>query len=149
GTLLRALAADGNADVRAAVAYVAGVQTNADAKAVAAAALRDNSPVVRRRAAESLVRQGLTPSAPSFAPVADLYALLGDADRFVRYSGRIALEHTPRAEWAPRVLAETNVIAQTEGLLALANTATSDADLAPVFERTVALMRRANLSPDE
>lgn len=149
GALLRALASDGNADVRAAVAYIAGVQTSADAKAVAAAALRDSSPVVRRRAAESLVRQGLTPSQPSFAPVADLYALLGDADRFVRYSGRIALEHTPRGEWAPRVLAETNVLAQTEGLLALANTATSDADLAPVFDSTVALMRRANLSADE
>jgi len=144
--MLRALLADSNADVRAAVAYVAGVQTTADARAIAAAALRDASPVVKRRAAESLVRLGLNRNQPSFAPVADIYALLGHADPFVRYSGRLALEHTPRADWAPRVLAETNVIAQTEGLLALANTKTSDADLEPVFDRVVALMRRTNLS---
>jgi putative heme-binding domain-containing protein len=105
--------------------------------------------VVRRRAAESLVRQGLTPAQPSFAPVADLYALLGDADAFVRYSGRIALEHTPRAGWVDRVLNETNVVAQTEGLVALANTASSAADLTPAFDRAIALMRRAGLSTDE
>ena len=147
--LLRALAADSRAEVRAAVVYVAGVQTSPEARAIAAAALRDSSPLVQRRAAESLVRQGLTPSQPSFAPVADLYALLGNTDRFVRYAGRLALEHTPRSEWAPRVLAETNVIAQTEGFVALANTRTSDADLAPVFDRLVALMRRTTLSPTE
>ena len=45
------------------------------------------------------MRQGLTPAQPSFAPVADIYALLRSPDRFVRYSGRLALEHTPRAEW--------------------------------------------------
>ncbi|MCC7044336.1 MAG: c-type cytochrome [Acidobacteria bacterium] len=144
--MMRALVTDSNADVRAAIVYVAGVQNNADARAVAAAALRDASPVVTRRAAESLVRQGLTPSQPSFAPIADIYALLGHADPFVRYSGRLALEHTPRSEWAPRVLAETNLTAQTEGLLALANTRTSEADLAPVFDRIVTLMRRTNLS---
>lgn len=149
GALLRALASDGDAGVRAAVVYVAGVQTTADAKAVAASALRDSSPVVRRRAAESLVRQGLTPTAPAFAPVADLYALLGDDDPFVRYSGRVALEHTPRAGWADRVLAETSVVSQTEGLVALANTATSDADLTPIFERAIALMRRTGLSTSE
>lgn len=149
GALLRALAADSNADVRAAVVYVAGVQTGADARAVAAGALRDSSPVVRRRAAESLVRQGLTPSQPSFAPVADLYALLGDTDRFVRYSGRIALEHTPRADWAPLVMKETNVVHQTEGLLALINTRPAEADLDPVFAQLVTLMRRTNLPTTE
>jgi putative heme-binding domain-containing protein len=146
GALMRALMTDGNADVRAAVVYVAGVQNSPDARAVAAAALRDASPVVKRRAAESLVRQGLQAGQPSFAPVADIYALLGHADPFVRYAGRLALEHTPRAEWAPLVMKESNLVAQTEGLLALANTKTSDADLAPVFERLVALMRRPNTS---
>ena len=58
---------------------------------------------MQRRAAEALVRQGLTPGQPSFAPVADIYALLRSPDRFVRYSGRVALEHTPRAEWAELV----------------------------------------------
>ena len=40
----------------------------------------------------------------------------------MRYSGRLALEHTPRNEWMPLVMAETNVVALTEGLLALADT---------------------------
>lgn len=62
--LLKSLLADKDANVRAAVVYVAGVQTSDGAKAVAAAALKDLSPVVKRRAAEALVRQGLTPTQP-------------------------------------------------------------------------------------
>jgi hypothetical protein len=40
--------------------------------------------------------------------MADIYALLNDPDRFVRYAGRLALERTPRGEWADRVLRETD-----------------------------------------
>ena len=94
--------------------------------------------MVKRRAAEAIVRQGLTPGQPSFAPVADIYALLKDADRFVRYAGRLALEHTPRSEWLPLVMKETQVVPLTEGLLALTNTlpSQSDAELAPIFDKT-------------
>ena len=149
--MLRALIKDRDADVRAAAVYVAGVQTSDAARAVAAAALKDAAPLVRRRAAEALVRQGLTAGKPSFAPVTDIYALLKDSDRFVRYSGRIALEHTPRSEWMPLVMKETALVPLTEGLLALTNTAPpqSDADLAPIFEKVVALMKRPNLTTEE
>jgi putative heme-binding domain-containing protein len=150
--LLRALLTDAHADVRAAAVYVAGVQTGDGARSVAAAALRDASPFVRRRAAEALVRQGLDRNRPGFAPVADIYALLRDEDRFVRYAGRLALEHTPRAEWIALVLAETNVVALTEGLLAIVNTTPGGqarSDLRPVFERLVTLMARTHLAPDE
>jgi putative heme-binding domain-containing protein len=147
--LLRALANDANADVRAAVVFVAGMQSSAEAKSIAAGRLRDASPFVQRRAAEALVRQGLTDAQPSVAPVADLYALLGSPDRFVRYAGRLALEHTPSSAWVSRVMAETNVVAQTEGLLALVDTKTSEADLAPIFDRLVTLMRRASLPVDQ
>ncbi len=149
--LLTALTKDRDAGVRAAAVYVAGVQTSAGAKAVAAAALKDASPLVKRRAAEAIVRQGLTPGQPSFAPVADIYALLKDADRFVRYAGRLALEHTPRSEWMPLVMKETQVVPLTEGLLALTNTlpSQSDAELAPIFDKTIALMKRTNLTADE
>jgi putative heme-binding domain-containing protein len=147
--LLRALANDASADVRAAVVFVAGMQSSADAKTIAAGRLRDASPFVQRRAAEALVRQGLTDAQPSVAPVADLYALLGSPDRFVRYAGRLALEHTPRGDWASRVMAETNVVAQTEGLLALVDTKTSEADLAPIFDRVVTLMQRTSLPTDQ
>ena len=149
--LLGALIKDRVADVRAAAVYVAGVQGR-PATAVAAAALKDSHPLVQRRAAEALVRQGLTPSQSALAPVADIYALLRSGDRHVRYAGRLALEHTPRGEWMTMVMAETNVTALTEGLLAMANTTASaqpDADLKPVFEKLVGLMQRPSLTPQE
>ena len=145
--LLTALARDRDAGVRATVVFVAGLQQT-EARAVAAAGLKDTDPVVQRRAAEALIRLGLTPGQPSFAPIADIYALLASPDRFVRYAGRLALEHTPRSEWSARVLADTNPVSQTEGLLALVNTKTSEADLTPVFERIVALMRRTTLATE-
>ncbi len=150
--LLRALIADRDASVRAAAVYAAGVQTSDGARAVAAAALKDAVALVKRRAAEALVRQGLTPARAPFAPVADIYALLRDPDRFVRYSGRIALEHTPRDQWKPMVMSETAVVALTEGLLALVDTTPqgqADADLRPVFDKLIVLMKRATLTPDD
>jgi putative heme-binding domain-containing protein len=150
--LLRTLVRDKVSEVRAAAVYVAGVQGGDGAKAVAASALKDANALVQRRAAEALVRQGLTRTQPAFAPVADVYALLGSRDRFVRYAGRVALEHTPRQEWMKLVMAETNLVALTEGLVALANTAEeaqAGSELRPVFEKLVSLMRRETLSPEE
>ena len=150
--LLQALLKDRQADVRAAAAYVTGLHSSDAAKAVAAAALKDASALVQRRAAEALVRQGMKASAPPFAPIGDVYALLRSPDRFVRYSGRVALEHTPRDQWVKLVMAETNVVALTEGLVAIANTtpeAQSQSELRPVFEKLLTLMQRATLPPDE
>ena len=150
--LLGALMKDRNADVRAAAAYVVSLHTSDAAKAVAAAALKDANPMVQRRAAEALVRQGLKASAAPFAPVADIYALLRSPDRFVRYAGRLALEHTPRAEWTKLVMAETNVVALTEGLVAMANTTPepqAQSELRPVFEKLLTLMQRTTLGADE
>ena len=62
--------------------------------------MKDTDPVVRRRAAEALMRLGQSPDRASLAPVDDIYALLADPDRFVRWAGRILLEHTPRADLA-------------------------------------------------
>ena len=143
--LLQALLKDRNADVRAAAAYVVGLHSSDAAKATAASALKDANALVQRRAAEALVRQGLSPDAAAFAPIADIYALLRSPDRFVRYSGRLALEHTPRADWTKLVMAETNVTALTEGLLAMANTtpeAQAQPELRPVFEKLLTLMQR-------
>jgi putative heme-binding domain-containing protein len=150
--LLSALLKDRSVDVRAAAAYVVGLHSSDNAKAVAVSALKDGSPLVQRRAAEALVRQGLKAADPSFAPVADIYALLKSPDRFVRYSGRLALEHTPRAEWTKLVMGETNVVALTEGLLAIADTTTesqAQAELRPVFDKLLTLMQRTSLSPEE
>jgi putative heme-binding domain-containing protein len=147
--LLRALLKDRASEVRAAAVYVAGVQSDPGAKAVAAAGLKDADPVVQRRAAEALVRQGLTPSQAGPVPVADVYALLRSGDRFVRYAGRLALEHTSRADWMPMVMAETNLVALTEGLVAAANTmdeSQAATELAPAYEKIVGLLQRSSLT---
>ena len=144
GALLTALVTDANADVRAAVTYVAGVQGEA-AKTVAAAALKDRDPAVRRRAAEALVRMGQSPDKPSLAPVADVYALLNDPDRFVRWAGRIAIEQTARAEWKDRVIAETNPLGALEGMLAWVRTANGES-LQPVIDKQFGMLKQTNLS---
>ena len=146
--LLTALGRDRDAAVRAAVVYVAGVQetaANAPARAaIAAAALKDGDPLVRRRAAEALVRIGQSPE-KSLAPAADIYALLNDPNRFVRWAGRIALERTPRAEWKDRALNDTNPLGALEAMVALVNTAGGES-LQPILEKQFAMMKQANLS---
>ncbi len=79
---------------------------------------------------------GQSPDKPSLAPVADIYALLNDPDRFVRWAGRIAIEHTARAEWKDRVLAETNPLGALEGMLAWVRTANGES-LQPVHRQAV------------
>ena len=85
--------------------------------------------------------------------MADIYGLLKSPDRYVRYAGRLALEHTPRNEWSKLVMAETNLVALTEGLLALANTARRGTGAIRSFARCSrswsALMQRTSLTPDE
>ena len=144
--LLTALAKDKSAEVRAAVAYIAGVQGDAQ-KAIVAAGLEDSDPVVRRRAAEALVRMGQSPDKPSLAPAADIYALLNDTDRFVRWAGRIALEHTARAEWKDRVLKETNPLGALEGMLAWVRTADGES-LQPLVDKQFGMLKATNLSVD-
>ena len=144
--LLSALVKDNNADVRATATYLAGVQGEA-AKAIVAAALKDRDPLVRRRAAEALMRMGQSPDKPSLAPVADIYALLNDADRFVRWSARIAIEHTARADWKDRVLAETNPLGAFDGQLAWVRTANGES-LQPVLDKQMAMLKQTSLTPD-
>ena len=52
--------------------------------------------------------------------VAFVWPHLGSEDRFIRYAARIALEWQPVAAWKARALAETNVEAGLNALLALA-----------------------------
>jgi len=148
-TLLRPLSQDPDPRVRAAAVYVVGLHGSPRAKAIAAAAFRDPDPFVRRRAAEAAVRMGLSPDSPSFVPVDDIYALLRDADRFVRYAGRLALERAPREDWRHRVLAETSPVAALEGMLALIRTRDPAEDLEPVFERLLLLLGRQDLPVPE
>jgi putative heme-binding domain-containing protein len=146
--LLRPLSQDGDVAVRAAAVYVVGQHGSDRAKAIAAAALKDADPFVRRRAAEALIRMGLSADQPSFAPIDDLYALLNDPDRFVRYAGRLALERTPRDAWKAKVLAETNPLGALDGMLALIRTnAPGGGGLEPLFEKEVTLFHKG-LDPE-
>jgi putative heme-binding domain-containing protein len=144
--LLATLMTDSAPEVRSAAVYVAGVQ-GANASRVAAAGLKDRDPVVRRRAAEALIRMGQSADKPSLAPVADIYALLNDSDRFVRWAGRVAIEHTPRAEWKDRVLKETNPLGALEGSLAWVRTANGES-LDPIVDKLLAMMKGTSLSTD-
>ena len=81
-------------------------------------------------------------------PADDIYRQLFDPDRFIRWAARIALERTPRADWAGRVLKETNTLGVMEGLLAWVRTA-HGAPLAPALEKQFALMRQTGLSVDD
>ena len=147
--LLGPLSKDADAAVRAAAVYVVGLHGSDRAKAIAAAGLKDADPFVRRHAAEALVRMGLSENAPSFAAVDDIYALLNDSDRFVRYAGRLALEHTPRESWAARALGEKNPLGAIEAMVALTRTAHSAADYQIIFEKQVFLMKDASLSVED
>jgi putative heme-binding domain-containing protein len=151
--LLAALSKDKDASVRSTVVYLAGVQgglaqsQSRSQGAIAAAGLKDASPVVRRRAAEALVRMGQSPDKPSLAPVADIYALLNDQDRFVRWAGRVALERTARSEWKDRALKETNILGAPEAMIALVNTASGES-LQKLIDKQFAMMKQANLSAE-
>lgn len=145
--LLADLMREADADVRAAAVFAAGVQ-GSKAAAVAAAGLKDMSPLVQRRAAEALVRMGQSPSADSLAPVGDIYALLGSPDRFVRFAARLALQRTARSAWRDRVLADTHTVRGIEAMVAYTFTAPDRADLLPLVDRQIALMGRSDLTVD-
>ncbi|MBI3694713.1 MAG: HEAT repeat domain-containing protein, partial [Acidobacteria bacterium] len=142
-TLLDPLSQDADAKVRAAAIFVVGQHTSPAAKAIAARGLQDTDPFVRRRACEALVRM------EHFAPVAGIYALLNDADRFVRYAARLALERAPRSEWQTQALAETNPKGAIESLVALANTAATSQDLGPIYQKELALLQRNDLNSED
>lgn len=142
--LLRPLSTDGNASVRAAAIYVASLHSSERAQAIVLSGLGDKDPFNRRRALEGMLRMAITS-----APVEQVYALLSDADRNVRYAARLVLERYPREQWAAKALDEPNAIGATESLYALTRTAKSAADLDPLFEKEIAWLQKSNLSDDE
>ena len=79
--------------------------------------------------------------------MADIYALLNDSDRFVRWAGRHALEHTARSEWKDRVLKETNPLGLFEGMLAYVRTGSGES-FEPLLEKQLAMLKQTNLSVD-
>lgn len=139
--LIRSAYESEDPSLRAAAIYVVGQHGSDRAKRLAAEALRDDDPFVRRRAAEALLRMG----DPEFAQTEDLYSLLRDGDRFVRWSGRVALEATPRSRWKGLVIEEADPAAAAAGMLGLVRTAEESIEFEAVFEKTLSLLRRDGL----
>ena len=142
--LIRSAYSSTDADLRAAAVYVVGQHGSDRAKAIAAEALRDDDPLVRRRAAAALVRMG----DPAFAETADLHALLRGEDRFVRWAGRVALETVPRPSWEGLVLDASDPMASAAGMLALIRTSQLRTDLEQVFEKALSMLRQDGLDPE-
>jgi putative heme-binding domain-containing protein len=147
--LLMKLSEDQDASVRAAAVYLAGTGTSEEHKRVAAGGLKDGDPLVRRRAAEALVRQGLDVDKEPWAPVENLLALLDDQDRFVRYSGRVALERVERSKWSGAALKTDRTTGMLDALVALTRTAKSDVELEPVLRKELALLKASPAHEDE
>jgi putative heme-binding domain-containing protein len=143
--LLTRLAEDKDASVRAAAVYLAGLGASTEARMLAAGALKDPDPLVRRRAAEALVRQGLDPAHEPWVRPENLIALLADPDRFVRYAARLALERLPRASWVQPALNLSAPTAVIEASVALTRTATTPEDLAAVIGKQLATLNAAGL----
>ena len=143
--LIRAAYASSDASLRAAAIYVVGQHGSDRAKAIAAGGLSDADPFVRRRSAEALVRMG----DPGFVETAELYALLADDDRFVRWAARVAMEGTARDNWKDLVAGETDVTAAATGMLSLVRTATKPIDLEAVFEKSLSMLKQSDLSSED
>ncbi len=60
---------------------------------------------------------------PNPQAIAQAWPHLGDADRFIRWAARTAVEHQPYAQWADKALTEPDPAKQVEALLALARSA--------------------------
>src|SRR5207253_2750191 len=67
-----------DAEIRAYAVYLLGVNGSPEGKDTLVKALKDKDALVRRRACEALIRAGIEP------PVASIWPLLADPDRFLR-----------------------------------------------------------------
>ena len=112
--LLRVLATDKDADVRAHAVFLLGL--NREGRDALIKALRDEDALVRRRACEALIRGGFEP------PVEALWPLLGDKDRFVRTAARLVLQRIDPNRWIDRLAKETDLIPLLEAIVALCKT---------------------------
>jgi putative membrane-bound dehydrogenase-like protein len=147
--MLMRLLNDDEAALRAQAVFLFGTYPLKASRKPLAGALSDDDPTVARRAAEALVRSGLSADDARRADrrlANQLIELMDHDDRFVRYSARQALERVKRGYWDRAALAldiEKNPHAVFEGLLALVQTAENAKDSDAVFERLAALADKA------
>jgi putative heme-binding domain-containing protein len=113
--IIRTLAAeDASPDVRAHAVWLLGVTgSRKEVRGPLLQALKDHDAMVRRRACEALLRAGVEP------PVAAVWPLLGDEDRFVRHAARLVLERIDPRGWAERIGKEPVDLIAWNGIVAL------------------------------
>jgi putative heme-binding domain-containing protein len=126
--LLVALAGDDESAVRAHAVWLLGVNGYADGRDALLKALRD-TPAIRRRACEALIRAGIEPSVEAIWP------LLGDSDRFVRTAARLVLQRTDPKLWTERLWSEPNEQTALQGIIALCKTGHAKPYASGIFER--------------
>jgi putative heme-binding domain-containing protein len=140
-SLLKNLADDERAEVRAMAVYLLGTYPLKKSAKLLIDALDDRDAMVVRRACDALVRAGVDTEIKfryreELAAV--LLARLNDPDRFVRYAARTLIERLPREAWAEQVLSDdiaARPYGALEGLVALIHTQQGMQDQEALFER--------------
>jgi putative heme-binding domain-containing protein len=99
------------------------------AAALAEAGLREKDGSEARQLRDRLEAMN---AAPDSATVAAAWPHLANADRFIRYAARLAVERNPVSEWQQRALEEKNPDAAFTALLALARLGASDSQAAMI-----------------
>ena len=81
--------------------------------------------------AENKLRKSLETyhEGPNAGAIAAAWPNLNNADRFVRYAARIAVEHQPLDQWQEKALTETDPQRATQAIVALARQGKASADL--------------------
>lgn len=127
--------------VRAAAVLYLGTHPITRVDGILAKCLNDGDPFVQRRAAEALIRAGLSASSvrlPAKGVSEGLVKWIGTDDRHVRYAMREALTRVPRPMWEQAVL-EADIVEHPrralEGLLALIHVQNHERDSNVIFDR--------------
>ena len=129
--LLTALSNDATWEVRAAAVYYLGMKTTESAQRQLVAKLKGADAFVQRRAAESLLRTGITPATSARAPISavnDVFPLLSSQDPYLRYSARTLLRELNPNGWREEMYRLTETRAATTALLAYLQAVEDDHD---------------------
>jgi putative heme-binding domain-containing protein len=122
--LLASLRGDPAWEVRAASTYSLGLKPTDSARRELVARLKDPDPFVQRRAAEALLRTGVNPTmlnAP-INPVQDVFPLLANPDRSLRYAARTLLRELNTNQWKEAAFAASTYPQAEEALMAYIQT---------------------------
>ena len=118
-----------NADLRAHVVWLLGVNGYKEGKDTLRKALGDDDPLVRRRACEALIRAGIEP------PVTAIGPLLADKDRFVRTAARLVLQRIDPKKWVPRLWQAEHKGLVRESIIALCKINKAEPYTAQIFAK--------------